>query len=108
MTRSPRLWMLPEGTDLAFEGLQARVTIVRGLGGGTQGQVFEVDVAGERMALKWYFPNVIAADPNLERRLLASIQATAPNPSYLWPLALLRPTAGKPPVCPWPSRASAI
>lgn len=95
MTRSPRLWMLPEGTDLAFEGLQARVTIVRGLGGGTQGQVFEVDVAGERMALKWYFPNVIAADPNLERRLLASIQATAPNPSYLWPLALLRPTAGE-------------
>ncbi|MEY3735167.1 MAG: hypothetical protein RLZZ624_225, partial [Cyanobacteriota bacterium] len=95
MTKGNRVWMLPLGTDLAFEGLQARVTIVRGLGGGTQGQVFEVEVAGERLALKWYLPNCIAADPNLEQRLQASIQATAPNPSFLWPLALLRPAAAE-------------
>ena len=90
MTEGARSWILPLETELQFEGLQAPVFIRRGLGGGTQGQVFEVEVAGERLALKWYLPRCIAADPNLERRLLASIQATSPNPAFLWPIALLR------------------
>lgn len=95
MADGNRHWMLPPGQELSFEGLQAPVRILRGLGGGTQGQVYDVEVAGERLALKWYFPASIAADPNLERRLLASILATAPNPSFLWPMALLRPASGQ-------------
>ncbi|MFM8524035.1 MAG: protein kinase domain-containing protein [Cyanobacteriota bacterium] len=90
MADGSRPWILPLDMVLRFEGLQPPVHLVRGLGGGTQGQVFEVEVAGEPLALKWYFPNCIAADPNLERRLLDSIQATSPNPSFLWPIALLR------------------
>ena len=95
MTEGARPWILPLERVLHFEGLQSPVRMVRGLGGGNQGQVFEVEVAGERLALKWYFPNCIAADPNLERRLLASIQATAPNPSFLWPIALLKGGQGQ-------------
>jgi len=83
-------WILPEGASLGFEGLAAPLRIVRGLGGGTQGQVYEVELEGERLALKWYLPACIARDPGLERRLTASIRSTAPNDAFLWPIALLR------------------
>ncbi|MCP9787162.1 protein kinase domain-containing protein [Cyanobium sp. N5-Cardenillas] len=83
-------WILPEGASLGFEGLAAPLQIIRGLGGGTQGQVYEVDLEGERLALKWYLPACIARDGALERRLEASIRATAPNEDFLWPIALLR------------------
>lgn len=85
-------WILPEGASLRFEGLAEPVRIVRGLGSGSQGQVMEVEVAGEWLALKWYFPACIARDPHLERRLGEAIRATAPSASFLWPIALLRPT----------------
>lgn len=86
-------WILPEGAWLQFEGLSSPVQVLRGLGGGTQGQVFEVAVAGERLALKWYLPRCLEQDPHLEQRLLESIRATAPSRAFLWPIALLRPTA---------------
>ena len=90
-------WILPEDTWLQFEGLSAPVHVLRGIGGGTQGQVFEVAVAGERLALKWYLPRCLERDPQLETRLLESIRSTAPNSAFLWPLALLRPpTSGTP------------
>jgi len=85
-------WILPEGASLTFEGLAEPVHIRRGLGSGSQGQVMEVEVAGERLALKWYFPACISRDPHLERRLGEAIRATAPSASFLWPIALLRPT----------------
>jgi DNA-binding helix-hairpin-helix protein with protein kinase domain len=91
-------WILPEGASLAFEGLPGPVRIVRGLGGGTQGQVYEVELEGERLALKWYLPACIARDRGLERRLGESIRATAPNDDFLWPIALLRASAASRPL----------
>ena len=91
-------WILPEGAWLQFEGLSSPVQVLRGLGGGTQGQVFEVAVGGEKLALKWYLPRCLEQDPHLERRLLESIRATAPNRAFLWPIALLRPTAASLPL----------
>jgi len=85
-------WILPEGSRLSFEGLSTPLQVVRGIGSGSQGQVYEVELAGERLALKWYLPACIARDPGLERRLLAAISSTAPSTSFLWPIALLRPT----------------
>ncbi len=90
-------WILPEGASLGFEGLSGPVRIVRGLGGGTQGQVYEVELEGERLALKWYLPSCIARDGGLERRLGESIRATAPNDAFLWPIALLRASAASRP-----------
>ena len=66
--------------------------VLRGIGSGTQGQVYEVELAGERLALKWYLPRCIDRDPHLERRLLESISTTAPSRAFLWPIALLRPS----------------
>jgi DNA-binding helix-hairpin-helix protein with protein kinase domain len=85
-------WILPPGTSLRCGGLSAPLQVLRGLGGGTQGQVYEVELAGERLALKWYLPACIARDRRLPLRLAESIRATAPNDAFLWPIALLRPT----------------
>ena len=87
-------WLLPEGARLPFAGLEHPLLIERGLGGGSQGQVFAVQLGGERLALKWYFPACIARDPQLRERLQQSIRLGAPNHDFLWPLALLDPTPG--------------
>ena len=88
-------WLLPENVSLRFQGLDQPLRIQRGIGGGTQGQVFAVDVgapgSGERLALKWYLPGCIARDPQLRERLRQSIGLGAPNGDFLWPLALLEP-----------------
>ena len=86
-------WLLPEGVSLQFEGLDQPLQILRGLGGGTQGQVFAVACGGETLALKWYLPGCIARDPQLRQRLQQSIRLGAPNADFLWPLALLEPSA---------------
>jgi DNA-binding helix-hairpin-helix protein with protein kinase domain len=86
-------WILPIGSELSFEGLSGPIKILRCLGAGTQGQVFAVNMAGEELALKWYFPTCIASDPHLKRRLSDSISRSAPNADFLWPIALLLPTS---------------
>ena len=85
--------LLPEGENLRFEGLEQPLQIQRALGGGSQGQVFAVRLGSERLALKWYFPACINRDPQLRERLQQSIRLGAPNHDFLWPLAVLEPTA---------------
>ena len=65
--------LLPEGESLHFEGLEQPLLIEQTLGGGSQGQVFAVQLGSERLALKWYFPACIARDPQLRERLQQSI-----------------------------------
>ena len=88
-------WLLPQGVSLRFAGLDQPLRILRGIGGGTQGQVFAVELGdpgnGEQLALKWYLPSCIARDPELRARLRQSIGLGAPNGDFLWPLALLEP-----------------
>jgi len=75
------------------EGLSSPVRVMRGLGRGGQGEVFEADYGGERVALKWYFPAVVRRDQGLQQRLRDCIRATSPSDAFLWPFALLIPTA---------------
>jgi serine/threonine protein kinase len=82
-------WILPIGAVLQLEGLSRELRILEGVGGGSQGQVYAVELGGERLALKWYWPACIARDPNLRRRLEESIQASSPNNAFLWPIALV-------------------
>ncbi len=91
-------WLLPEGSELRFDGLDQPVRILQGLGGGTQGQVFAVAVGDEQLALKWYLPACIARDRGLAERLRQSIGLGAPNGDFLWPLALLEPSAASRPL----------
>ena len=73
-------WLLQEGAELRCDGLERPLQILRGLGGGTQGQVYAVAVDGEALALKWYLPACIARDPGLAGRLRQSIGLGAPLP----------------------------
>ena len=84
--------MFPEGSTLTFSSTTAPVRVRRCLGGGGQGQVFEVDYAGEPMAMKWYFPSCLRADPGLRERLKVAIRNTSPNASFLWPIVVLDPS----------------
>ena len=88
-------WILPLASSHRFGGIDAPVRILRGLGGGSQGQVFEVAVGEEALALKWYFPTFLRRDPGLAERLAESIRRGSPNGDFLWPLALLRPTGAE-------------
>ena len=88
-------WMLPIGTSQAISGLDAPLRILRGLGGGSQGQVYEVAVGEELFALKWYLTSFLKRDPDLAARLQETIRRGSPNGDFLWPLALLRPTAAE-------------
>ena len=85
--------LLPLGTRLPFDGLDQPLELTRLLGGGTQGQVYAVRCGAEELALKWYFPSCIARDPLLRQRLQQSIRLGAPNSAFLWPMALLEPSA---------------
>jgi len=86
-------WLLSPGSTHRFADLPEPVTILRGLGGGSQGQVFAVRLGGEELALKWYLPGFLARDRGLEGRLQESIRRGSPGAAFLWPLALLRPEA---------------
>jgi DNA-binding helix-hairpin-helix protein with protein kinase domain len=57
------------------------------LGGGGQGEVYRVNLAGKTLALKWYYPEF--AKPWQREALSALVKRGAPNDKFLWPLELV-------------------
>jgi|688.fasta_scaffold01073_51 DNA-binding helix-hairpin-helix protein with protein kinase domain len=82
--------MLRPGATISCHKLSEPLEVIRLLGRGGQGEVYEVAFAGERLAAKWYHPRFAARDPELLERLRDSIRATAPGPAFLWPMTLLQ------------------
>lgn len=74
--------------------------VLRLLGAGGQGEVYEVDQSGSRYALKWYFPP--RRDPRAqaqaqEQRVALKdyiIPKGAPDQRFLWPLAFVEGEVG--------------
>jgi len=63
------------------------------IGGGGQGEVYQAELNGKPVALKWYFPDQATS---AQRCLLENlIQKGAPNDRFLWPTSLVRNTDGK-------------
>ena len=83
--------MLRPGATVHCETLSSPVEILRLLGRGGQGEVYEVAFAGQRLAVKWYSPVFVRRDPEILDRLRDSIRTTPPSGAFLWPLTLLRP-----------------
>jgi DNA-binding helix-hairpin-helix protein with protein kinase domain len=56
------------------------------LGGGGQGEVYRADLAGQKVALKWYFPN--SATEAQRQALETLIKKGPPTEKFLWPIEL--------------------
>jgi eukaryotic-like serine/threonine-protein kinase len=54
-------------------------------GGGLQGEVYAGLMDGDQVAVKWFRPQWINADPALRERLSETVRRNAPHPSFLWP-----------------------
>lgn len=66
------------------------VTVVRCVGAGGQGQVYQVRYSGHQspsMALKWYTAPEMCADYSYYDAMLRRCHLKAPSPAFLWPLA---------------------
>ncbi|OQW94131.1 MAG: serine/threonine protein kinase [Beggiatoa sp. IS2] len=57
------------------------------LGGGGQGEVYQINLNGQPSALKWYFP--AQATPEQREALEILIKKGAPNGNFLWPSHLM-------------------
>ncbi|MFN9545785.1 MAG: protein kinase domain-containing protein [Cyanobacteriota bacterium] len=82
--------LLRPGAILHCDTVSGPIEVLRLLGRGGQGEVYEVAFAGEALAVKWYSPQFVRRDPELVARLRDSIGATPPSAAFLWPLTLLR------------------
>ena len=70
------------------------VRVFKLLGSGGQGDVYLVDYAGKKMALKWYKRNVFAEPTLFAENLRNNIRAGSPTPEFLWPLDLTQQVDG--------------
>lgn len=79
--------ILKIGRRISSEDGKNSYKVLQFLGGGGQGEVYRVDLGGNAMALKWYFPVLITAAyrKNLERLIYKG----PPNDSFLWPMELV-------------------
>lgn len=69
--------------------------VERLLGSGGQGEVYQVRVDNQPLALKWYFPRYLVSDPDLRGRLENAIKKGAPTDRFLWPLELVDDPKGR-------------
>lgn len=59
------------------------------IGSGGQGSVYAFELAGRRLALKWYHPQVALADTGLRARIARMIRLGPPDDNFLWPIDLV-------------------
>ena len=80
--------MLKSGTVLVSESGN-RYKVVKLLGSGGHGEVYEVIGDKDRFALKWYFPKTAT---NRQKGILEKIIIKgAPSPAFLWPEDIIVP-----------------
>lgn len=78
--------LLKAGTVLTSESGN-RYEVIALLGAGGQGEVYEVESSGKRLALKWYFKNMATGS---QKAILDNLIAKgSPHPSFLWPEDLI-------------------
>jgi eukaryotic-like serine/threonine-protein kinase len=81
--------LLKIGQIVHTESSNIPCTIEQFLGGGGQGEVYQANLGGQSVALKWYFPHVVKADPDQRLRLEIAIDSGLPKEQFLWPIDLV-------------------
>ncbi len=77
------------GTLFSSVNGRRRGSVVRLLGAGGQGAVYEVSFEGAAFALKWYHDYYVEIDTGLRPRLERALERGAPDERFLWPLELV-------------------
>ena len=62
--------------------------VIRKLGEGGQGTVYEAEYGGRRLALKWYFGSKLRHADKFYRNIENNIRQGAPTGAFLWPLEI--------------------
>ncbi len=78
--------LLKLNQQIQLETSNIACEIERFLGSGGQGEVYESNMGGKPVALKWYFPQ--QATPEQKAALEMLIKKGAPNEKFLWPIGL--------------------
>jgi eukaryotic-like serine/threonine-protein kinase len=60
--------ILKIGQILHTESSQMPCQVEQFLGGGGQGEVYQANLGGQSVALKWYLPHAVRADPDWKQR----------------------------------------
>lgn len=63
-------------------------TVERFIGSGGQGEVYQANLNGQPIALKWYFPQYLNQDPNIRVQIENAINCGPPSDRFLWPTDL--------------------
>lgn len=78
--------MLKQGTQLTGEsGITYKV--IKMLGSGGQGEVYEIESPMGNKALKWYYKQT--STPEQKNTIMNLIQAGSPSENFLWPLDMI-------------------
>jgi eukaryotic-like serine/threonine-protein kinase len=81
--------LLKIGQTVHTESSNIPCTVEQFLAGGGQGEVYQANLGGQSVALKWYFPHTLKADPYQRARLEAAIDSGSPSDRFLWPIDLV-------------------
>ena len=76
--------MLKANTNISLTNGQT-ATVLRVLGQGGQGTVYEVNLNGVKMALKWYTHPAYTTNANFYHNLETNIRIGSPSAAFLWP-----------------------
>ncbi len=76
--------LLKTGQTVYTTSSKLPCTVQQFLGGGGQGEVYQANLSGQAIALKWYFPHYLKNDPFLRDRIEAAIQLGPPSDRFLW------------------------
>lgn len=78
--------LLARGQKVRTESTGLTCEVLKFLGGGGQGEVYEAVLGGKKVALKWYYP---ASATTEQRAALETLTAMgAPSSKFLWPVEL--------------------
>src|SRR5687767_11540943 len=78
--------ILKSGQKVRTSSTRSDCVVEKFLGGGGQGEVYQTQLDGKPVALKWYYP--ASATPEQQKALETLVRMGAPSDRFLWPTEL--------------------